>query len=101
MTYERKTNRIARKWHTVVTIAPFVDYTPDQCIAIRMKAGLTQGEMSRVLGVSPATILNIETGKTAPPRYVARFYEILEMEPNFLKDYGLVSIEDKDDGIEP
>ena len=70
MTYERKTNRIARKWHTVVTIAPFVDYTPDQCIAIRMKAGLTQGEMSSVLGVSPATILNIETGKTLMIKYI-------------------------------
>ena len=97
MAYERKTNRIARKWHTVVTIAPFVEYTPAQCIDIRMKAGLTQGEMSRVLGVSPATLLNIETGKSEPPHYVARFYEILEMDPNFLKDYGFVSIENKDE----
>ena len=73
-----------------ISIAPITDYTPDQIRKIRLKSGLSQVRLSKATGISPTTIQYAEIGKIAPPKFLLRFLELLEQNPELFEEYGVV-----------
>jgi len=56
----------------------------------RKRLGLTQGVFAIVIGVSQKTVESWETGRYSPDGAARRLISVIQKDPNFLEEYGIL-----------
>ncbi|MBC1746901.1 helix-turn-helix domain-containing protein [Listeria seeligeri] len=65
-------------------------YSPGEIKKIRHKLNMSQRVFAKVMGSSVRAIEYWENGKKKPSGAANRLLQLLEMDPNFIVDYGFV-----------
>ena len=75
-----------------ISVLPVCDkISVEEIQATRKRLGMTQGVFAIVLGVSKKTVESWEVGRYSPDGAARRLISILQTDPTFLEQYGIVS----------
>ena len=73
-----------------MTVNEVKEFTPDEIKGIRLKADLTQSMFAAVIGVTKKAVEAWEGGRSKPDGAARRTIGLLEQNPSFADDVGII-----------
>lgn len=85
--YEQGNTKSARQ--DVITVKPLESYSKEDIKRIRLNMTLTQKTFAQTIGVSVKTIEAWERGTNSPNGSASRLLELMDQQPDIVKDHIL------------